>query len=87
MRKRWVLGILRRAVADIVQSRKRYEADVKRIQEAREGLPAVETILGLDEMQVSLWTWLLSEAKGHAGSCREGDERQDQELLQHWSLG
>jgi hypothetical protein len=45
--------VLGRIGADIAQSRKRYEADVKRIQEAREGLPAVETILGLDEMQVS----------------------------------
>lgn len=40
--------------ADIfsVQTKQRYEADMKRIQEAREGLPAVETVLGLDEMQV-----------------------------------
>ncbi|KAJ9090661.1 hypothetical protein QFC19_009523 [Naganishia cerealis] len=33
------------------ETRKRYEADMKRIQEAREGLPPVETVLGLDEMQ------------------------------------
>lgn len=37
-----------------MQTRKRYEADVKRIQAAREALPSVETILGLDEMQVSV---------------------------------
>ncbi|KAJ9099932.1 hypothetical protein QFC21_003937 [Naganishia friedmannii] len=33
------------------ETKQRYEADMKRIQEAREGLPPVETVLGLDEMQ------------------------------------
>lgn len=40
-----------------MQTRKRYEADVRRIQAAREALPPVETILGLDEMQVSALIW------------------------------
>lgn len=81
------MRVLGRGGADIAQSRKRYEADVKRIQEAREGLPAVETILGLDEMQVSFLQCSASEANDRVGSGRESDERQDKELLQHWSLG
>ncbi|KAJ9116039.1 hypothetical protein QFC20_000709 [Naganishia adeliensis] len=33
------------------ETRKRYEVEVQRVQTAREGLPPVATILGLDEMQ------------------------------------
>jgi hypothetical protein len=38
----------------ILQYAASYEAEMKRIQEAREALPAVETILGLQEMEVSM---------------------------------
>lgn len=83
LQTRYVLLLLEITLAEkLVQTRKKYEAEVQRVQTAREGLPPVATILGLDEMQVCLASGPQhASADGRVGSSREGDERQDEELL------